>query len=388
MGLDKIWKRCFGGARRRTSTSRLRLERCEAREVPAVASAPFYAIGTGPGTDATVRVYLNDGTFVTEFKPFTNSANPTDFFQGGTDVAVGDIDGDGTADVITGAGPGGGPHVKVFSGVDILAGSTNPTKIRDFFAYQPDFRGGVNVAAGDVNGDGQIDIITGAGPGGGPHVVVYSNGNQNVQLMNFFPYETTFRGGVDVAAGDIGGDQVTDEVITGAGPGGGPKVGVYNYLPNADPTLTAQKIAEFFAYSTTFAGGVNVSSGYTTNNRDASNFLYADIITGAGPGGGPHVKVFRLLDALYDNNGNPANWQFFEAGNLFPYAASFTGGVRVGRLRNGSLDDLLTGPFQNGGPDFKIFNQTSLNDLTTYVPTLRRNQFPFPATFLGGIYVS
>src|SRR5262249_59785610 len=84
-------------------------------------------------------------------------------FTGGVFVAAGDVNGDGRADIITGAGASGGPHVKVFSGADL-------SLLHSFMAYDPAFRGGVRVAAGDVTGDGRADIITGAGAGGGPHV--------------------------------------------------------------------------------------------------------------------------------------------------------------------------------------------------------------------------
>ena len=56
-------------------------------------------------------------------------------------VAAGDINGDGKADIIAGAGPGGGPNVTVFSGVD-------GSPIDAFFAYDPHFTGGLYVAAG------------------------------------------------------------------------------------------------------------------------------------------------------------------------------------------------------------------------------------------------
>ena len=60
----------------------------------------------------------------------------------------------------------------------------------------PFFAGGVHVAAGDVNGDGLADIITGAGPGGGPHVRLW-NGATFVEFGGFFAYDPSFPGGVE-----------------------------------------------------------------------------------------------------------------------------------------------------------------------------------------------
>src|SRR5262249_57247349 len=73
------------------------------------------------------------------------------------------------------------PLVTVLNGERVF--STDPTQkanltnndiLARFFAYTPTFLGGVNVAAGDLNGDGKAEIVTGAGPGGGPHVRIFS----------------------------------------------------------------------------------------------------------------------------------------------------------------------------------------------------------------------
>ena len=167
-----------------------------------------------------MRVFSLAGGVVTEVASFF-AYDPA--FPGGVSVAAGDVTGDGVAEIITGAGPGGGPHVRAFS----LAGGV-VTEVASFFAYDPAFPGGVSVAAGDVTGDGVAEIITGAGPGGGPHVRAFSvAGGVATEVASFFAYDPAFPGGVNVAAGDLTGDGVA-EIITGAGPGGGPHVRAFS----------------------------------------------------------------------------------------------------------------------------------------------------------------
>jgi hypothetical protein len=125
--------------------------------------------------------------------------------------------------------------------------------VRSFFAYDPAFRGGVNVAAGDLDGDGRADIITGSGAGGGPVVGVYS-GATGQPLGQYLTMDPGFRGGVWVAAAGAGvtADGVAD-VVTGAGPGGGPRVDVLDGQTGAvDDT--------FFAFDPAFTGGITVAA--------------------------------------------------------------------------------------------------------------------------------
>src|SRR5439155_27309125 len=153
--------------------------------------------------------------------------------------------------IVTGAGEGGGPHVEVFDA------PTGTLKF-SFFAYDPSFTGGVRVAAGDVNGDGAPDIITGAGVGGFPHVEVFSGKDLSL-LASFFAFDQAFAGGVTVAAGDLDGDGVA-EVVVGAGPGGGPHVRTFK-IADGQAIPLAGPLGSFFAFEPTFSGGVNVAVG-------------------------------------------------------------------------------------------------------------------------------
>src|SRR5262249_60119448 len=118
-------------------------------------------------------------------------------FAGGVFVSAGDFNRDGKADVLAGSGAGGG--VQPFDdgararGFDLATGAV----LLDFQPY-PTFFGGVRVSARDVNGDGTADVVTGAGPGGGPHVLEF-DGRDLRPLGSFFAFDPAFTGGVFVA---------------------------------------------------------------------------------------------------------------------------------------------------------------------------------------------
>jgi len=237
---------------------------------------------TGPGpcplNPPLVRIY-----------PPEQDAGPLDQFSAysasgyGTIISSADLDTDFFDEILTGPGPGEiyGPHVRGFEA------DGTPLPGLSFLAYGTN-RYGVNVSAGDLDNDGYDEIVTGAGKGAefGPHVRGWNYDGlpavRSMPLVNFFAYGTP-KWGVNVAAGDIDGDGF-DEIVTGPGPGAvyGPHVRAWNV--DGGPA-TAIPSVSFLAYGTN-KYGVNVSAG------DVDGDGIDEIVTGAGPGAvfGPHVR--------------------------------------------------------------------------------------------------
>ena len=244
---------------RAAAKPRLSVERLDDRITPAAISA----VGSPAGSPPVITVY----DAATQQQKFTITAFDSSF-TGGVSVAVGDVNGDGTPDVIAGAGPGGGSAVNVYTGTD---GSL----INTYTVGDADSRAGVTVAAADFNADGRTDLVVGAMRGGAPLVQVL-NGADGSVLQEYTPFAGV--SAPSVAAGDVNGDG-TPDVVVGSGAGGAPRVVAFD-------GKTEDVLADFFAFEQTFVGGVTVATG------DLNGDGAADIIAAAGKGGGPRIQAF------------------------------------------------------------------------------------------------
>ena len=246
---------------------RLALELLEPRDVPT--GSPAWAVGAVPGGEPQVWVYDADGQPVTSFLAYESE------FTGGVRVAVADLNGDGTFDIITAPGPGGGPRVRVFDGA-------TGAGLADFYAYEETFQGGVWVTAGPI-GNGQVGIATGADAGGGPRVRVFDADGKGIQ--DFFAFATSFTGGVRVALGQAG---EAPSVYAASGPRMAPTLRAFD-------VATGTQAFEQAAGDDSETGGVYVAAG------DVSGDGLDDVVTVAGSGTDTDLRVFDGSNGTWAN---------------------------------------------------------------------------------------
>ncbi|HLD61744.1 MAG TPA: hypothetical protein VI998_02100 [Patescibacteria group bacterium] len=230
-----------------------------------------------PGSKAKseVKIFKSDGKlFRKSFLVFDKK------FSGGLYVACGNVSGDAKSEIIISAGAGGSNQIWVYSASGKIISKINATAAG--------FKDGLRVAAGNVDGGKYDEIIAGTETGA-PQVLIFKapaegearQGRQSKsfkKIKSFAPISKALSKGVSVGTADIDGNGIK-EIIVGAGKGSIPLVKIYN----KKGTL----IKEFYAYSTKFRGGVNVSGG----DVDADGL---DDITVIPQGGGtPQARVIR-----------------------------------------------------------------------------------------------
>lgn len=220
--------------------------------IPDVVTAP------GPGMPALIRVFDGrDMSLMLEFQ----GVDPK-VWQGGVNIAAADMGRSRRALVAIAPDVGGGPRVSVF---DLAQGKM----IDDYACFDENMRGGLRLAYGDVDGDGEADLIAVQGPCDHPPTVRMFNVNRKkVGEMNVF--DPTWRGGVWVAAADVTGNGRA-EILAGMDAGDRAVVRLFDVVKQ-------RPLGEWTAFPAAYRGGVRVAA------RDVDGDGVLDIICTPGPG--------------------------------------------------------------------------------------------------------
>ncbi len=326
-----------------------------------VGTTPVIVPAVSPGTG--ILVYGSDNKLIAALNPYPG-------YRGPVSTVVADLDDDGVMDITTAPGAGNSPIVKTYSGRTLGL-------IQSFAAYSTNYMGGVTLTIGDLTGDNRPEIITGTGQGSAPHVKAFNSSGATV--ASFFAYDQNFTRGVNVSAGDVNGDGKS-EIVTSPNSGGGPNVKVFSG--------TGKQQSSFFAYASNYTGGFSLTTGdinhdgkseiITVGGPGASSVLRvfdgagaklnewipnnafsgvtrvltvdlngdgaAEIVTALGTPGGPVVKAFT-------GSGQTT-------GQVLAYPFGYNGGVNIQAVtsKSGTGWDVVTNPASSAvKPEVKRF---------------------------------
>ncbi len=294
--------------------------------------AASVAVGGGP----QVNIYTYDGRLVSQFFAYEQN------FRGGVVTTLIDTDGDGVPEIITVPGPGHEPLVRVFD--------FNGKMKTEFYGYAANMRSGMQVAAGDVDGDGRQEIILSPRAGGGPHVRIFSPAGEIVG--QFMAFATSYRGGVRTTATDIDNDG-RDEILVYQSVGGDGKVHIMR--------MDGRERFAFSVFGRDYRGDAAIAAG------DIDGDGVSEIVVGLAVGTAPYARVFDRSGSLVRQ--------------ITAYDQRFTKGINVALvdIDGDGRQEIVTGPRTGGGPHVRVFSGDGF---------LRAQFFAFPPAFRGGINVA
>src|SRR5438874_11073167 len=306
--------------------------------IPAV-SVYAVAVPGAPGNPADVRLYDGNGDRL------IGTVIPFPGYEGSVNVAMGDVDGDGIVDLIVGAGKDHAPEVVAYAGASIRGKGSFGTELARFQAFDSVARGGVNVAVGQIDGETSDNIIVGSGPGITSEVKVYksqlssSPGAGPALFAAFKPYGDD-QSGVTVAAGFVDFSTGRESIVTAPGPGVEAKIKVFAFpllkpiakadRESAQPTDQPVNTSSFVPFGENYRGGVSLAIGWLAGTLGGAQRIIVSQLADHGS-----VKIFSSGCAL---DGGPSMYlhnplhhdhgaQFREIASFEPFGGS--GGTRV-----------------------------------------------------------
>jgi len=255
----------------------------------------------------------------------------------GLTTKVADLDGNGEVEVITIPGEGFDAQLRIFD--------KNGNILTQFMAYEAGFRKGVNIATYDLDGDGVMEIITVPAQGAAADVKVFSkDGNL---LARFNAYDSGYNLGAGVKAADLDGNG-TGEIVVYPQAGSG-QVRVFDKDGNM--------LTQFSTYGDSYNKGIYL----TLSDLDGNGTV--EVIT-SPKNSIAHIKVFNKDGGLLTQ--------------FMGYATTFTGGARtyVGDVDGNGVKEIVILPDTDGSAQARIFDKDGnlLSQFFAY-PTNIRGSF-------------
>lgn len=240
---------------------------------------PEIIVGSPAGSNPEIKILRLDGSVIRAIRLGNVKNKP------GVKVTAADVLGDGNKEIVISFGAGTTPEMQIYSADGI--------RLKTFLAFDKNFKKGVSVSTGDINGDGVAEIIVSQNRGGAPVVVVFDGAGH--KLHQFFAYPSKNRSGVDTISSDVNGDG-RDEIVSAS--------------------YEAKSLIKIFDASGLLQQ--SFTSPFNPKTVSASSVLneLPEIILGSAPGTTATV-------ASYFSDGTPGHVKFA------PFGKSFKNGMAV-----------------------------------------------------------